>query len=269
MLLLQAQTDLSMSDELRQVAGGFDPRVNSYTGYDVNGYRFHTSSYEQTRPNRKTTNSGVFTQGTDELDYYGKVEEIYELSFHGAKPLQPVIFKCHWFDPRVTRRTPQLGLVEIRQDSVYTQDDVYIVSQQATQVYYTPYPCKKVRNLLGWYMVHKISPHAKLPVPNDEDYNFNPNTYAGEFFQEDGLQGTLVVDITQPMGMEDEMQAVVVDEDAGDEVQDQRDLEMLNRLSLENDNSENIPVVSDEPFDMVDSDDESYNPANPDPEEYF
>jgi len=69
-------------------------------------------------------------------------------------------------------------------------------------------------------MVHKISPHAKLHVPNDEDYNFNPNTYAGEFFQEDGLQGTLVVDITQPMGMEDEMQVVVVDEDAGDEVQD-------------------------------------------------
>jgi hypothetical protein len=61
-----------------------------------------------------------------------------------------------------------------------------------------------------------------------EDYNFNPNTYAREFFQEDGLQGTLVVDITQPMGMEDEMQVVVVDEDAGDEVQDQRDLQMLN-----------------------------------------
>ena len=44
---------------------------------------------------------------------------------------------------------------------------------------------------------------------------------------------------------------------------------MLNWLSLENDNSENIPMVSDEAFDMVDSDDESYNPANPDPEEYF
>jgi len=28
-------------------------------------------------------------------------------------------------------------------------------------------------------------------------------------------------------------------------------------------------MVSDEAFDMVDSDDESYNPANPDPEEYF
>jgi hypothetical protein len=80
----------------------------------------------------------------DGLDYYRRIEEIYELSFAnaiGCKPLSPVIFKCHWFDPRVTRRTPHLGLVEIRHDSFYLGDDVYIVAQQATQVYYTSYAC--------------------------------------------------------------------------------------------------------------------------------
>ena len=84
-----------MSEELRQVAGGYDVRVQSFTGYDVNIYRFHTTRYEQTRPKRKTTNSGVVTPGTDGLDYYGRIEEIYELSFYGSKPLTPVIFKCH------------------------------------------------------------------------------------------------------------------------------------------------------------------------------
>ena len=83
----------------------------------MNGYRFHTASYEQNRPNRQTTNSGVVTPGTDGLDYYG------------TKPLTPVIFKCHWFHPGVTRRTPKLWLVEIRQDSVYLGKDVYIVAQ--------------------------------------------------------------------------------------------------------------------------------------------
>ena len=102
-----------MSPELRQVADGFAYRVRSFSGYDVNGYRFRTTSYEQSRPNRKTTSSGVFTPGLDGVEYYGIIEEIYELKFYGSKSLNPVIFKCHWFDPEVTRRTySNVGLVE-------------------------------------------------------------------------------------------------------------------------------------------------------------
>ena len=36
-----------MRAELRQVANGFAYRVRSFSGYDVNGYRFHTTSHEQ------------------------------------------------------------------------------------------------------------------------------------------------------------------------------------------------------------------------------
>jgi hypothetical protein len=104
-----------MSAELRQVANGFAYRVKKYSGYDVNGYRFRTTNYDQSRPNQKTTCSGVFTPGLDEVDYFGRIEEIYEFIFHSSKPLTPVIFKCHWFDPQVTRRThSNLGIVEIR-----------------------------------------------------------------------------------------------------------------------------------------------------------
>ena len=28
--------------------------------------------------------------------------------------------------------------------------------------------------------MHRVSPHGKVPVPNDEDYNLDPNTYDGE-----------------------------------------------------------------------------------------
>jgi hypothetical protein len=76
---LQTQTDVSINDELRQVANGCAYRVKSFTGYDVNGYRFHTASYEQSWPNRRTINSGVFTPGTDGIDYYRRIEGIYEL----------------------------------------------------------------------------------------------------------------------------------------------------------------------------------------------
>jgi len=125
-----------MSDELKQVARGFRSRVETFTVYDVNGYRFRTRSYEESRPTQKTTCTGVHTPGINNLGYYGIVEEIYELHFEGTKQLKPVVFKCHWFDPNKTRRADDIGQVEIRQDSVYTGEDVYIVAQQATQVYY-------------------------------------------------------------------------------------------------------------------------------------
>ena len=98
-------------------------RVRSFISYDMNGYHFHTISHEQSWPNRRTTNIGVFTQGLDGVEYYGKIEEIYELMFHGCKPLNPVIFKCYWFDPKVVRWTSNLGQVEIRQPSVLPGGD--------------------------------------------------------------------------------------------------------------------------------------------------
>ena len=60
---LQCQSDLSISAEIRQVGKGFDYKVSSFNAYDVNGYRFHTTSYEKSRPNAKTTNTGVYTLG--------------------------------------------------------------------------------------------------------------------------------------------------------------------------------------------------------------
>ena len=92
-----------MSSELRQVADGFAFRVNSFVVYDVNGHRFHMTLQERNRPNQRTTNTRVCMPSHDGVDYYGRLEEIYELEFHGCKPLIPVIFKCHWFDPKLVR----------------------------------------------------------------------------------------------------------------------------------------------------------------------
>jgi hypothetical protein len=170
-----------------------------------------------------------------------------------------------WFDPEVTRRTySNLGLVKIRQDSVFPGDDVYIVAQQAIQVYYLPYACQTKEHLKGWYVVHKVSPHGKVPVPNDEDYNLDPNTYDGECFQEEGLEGRFKVDLTEADRMDVE---TVVDEEE-DEVQNAKDLQMLERLYLGNANDDVDPLDTVD-YDLIDSDDETYDPANPDYEDYF
>ena len=60
---------------------------------------------------------------------------------------------------------------------------------------------------------------------------------------------------------------MVVDEE-GDEVQNVNDLQMLERLHSGNDNA-TIARSDRADYDMVDSDDDTYDPANPDHEDYF
>jgi hypothetical protein len=252
------------------VAKVFDYKVLSFNAYDVNGYRFHTTSYEKSRSNPRTTNTGVFTPEVvlpngDQEDYYGTVEEIYELEYHGEKAPKPVIFKCQWFDPAVSRKSPKFGIVETRHDSFYSGDDVYIVAQQARQVYYFPYACKTDPRLQGWYIVHKVSPHGKLPGPNDDDYNLNPPMHDRDFYKQDeGLPGMLEIGLTGEIEMKVD-EEWVVDEEAADEVHDLRDLKMLDGLQLGNDNDEDEAV---DDLEALDSDDDTYRPNNPDHEEY-
>jgi hypothetical protein len=117
-----------------------------------------------------------------------------------------VIFKCHWFDPQVTRRT-----------------------------------------------------HS-----NDEDYNLDSDTYDGEFFQEDGLEGRFEIDLTEAIRMEVDIEMVVDEEDDG--VQNKNDLVILER----NDINDKLAPSDGVDYEMVESDDESYDPANLDTyEDYF
>jgi hypothetical protein len=114
--------------------------------------------------------------------------------------------------------------------------------------------------------VYNVSPHGNLHVQNDEDYNLDPNTYDEEFFQEDELERQFEIDLTEVIRMEVDIE-MVVDEEK-DEVQNENDLEMLEELHLGNENDELVPSDGVD-YQMVDSDDETYDLANPDHEDYF
>jgi hypothetical protein len=112
--------------------------------------------------------------------------------------------------------------------------------------------------------VYKVPPHGKLPVPNDEDYNLDPDTYDREFFQEDRMEGRFEIYLTEAIRMEVDIEMVVDEED--DEVQNENDLVILEGNGI---NDELAPSDGVD-YEMVDSDDESYDPANPDTyEDYF
>jgi hypothetical protein len=99
-------------------------------------------------------------------------------------------------------------------------------------VYYLPYACQTKEHLKGWDVVYKVSPHGKLLVRNNEDYNLDLDTYDREFFQEDGLEGRFEIDLSETIGMEVDIKMVFDEED--DEVQNENGLEILEGNDINN-----------------------------------
>ena len=88
-------------------------------------------------------------------------------------------------------------------------------------------------------------------MSSNEDYNIDPNTYDGEFFQEDGLEGYFEIDLTGVIEMEVHDDEMVDDEDADEEVRNAKDLELLERLQLGDDNEDEIPPL-EHGFELLD-----------------
>ena len=89
------------------------------------------------------------------------------------------------------------------------------------------------------------------------------------FFQEEGLQESFEIDLSDEIGMEVDNEREV-DEKGGDEVQNILDLQLLEWLCLSIDSEDDIPPSDSAGYvDIADSDDDDYDPANPDYDDYF
>ena len=87
-------------------------------------------------------------------------------------------------------------------------------------MFYLSYACQTAKNLKGWDVVINVPTHSKPAAPTDEDYQrINPNTYEGEFYQEDGLTGEFSIHLPtddDDMEVDDDQ-----DEDEGIEAGDE------------------------------------------------
>jgi hypothetical protein len=77
-------------------------KVRNYCRYDINGFQFHSTTFEALQPLAATTNSGVVMRAINaegrETNCYGTIKKILEFSFVGNKELKVVLFDCDWFD---------------------------------------------------------------------------------------------------------------------------------------------------------------------------
>ncbi|KAL6655769.1 hypothetical protein ACP70R_006595 [Stipagrostis hirtigluma subsp. patula] len=125
-----------------------------YSGYIINGFRFHIMSREAAR---KTQNSGVVNIADDGVNYYGRLSDIIELSYRDYKV---VLFRCDWYDVhhRAGIRQDEFGFTLVNFNrKIHTgerlEHDPFVFSSQVQQVFYVEDPKAK-----GWNVVVRVTP---------------------------------------------------------------------------------------------------------------
>ena len=93
-------------------------------------------------------NSGVSIRssngGSSEDDFYGLLNEIIEIKYHGPLMLRVVLFKCTWFDPvKGMKVHTKFNLIKINHKKRYMEDEPFVSAQQAIQVCYASYTSLK------------------------------------------------------------------------------------------------------------------------------
>lgn len=126
--------------------------ATTYSSYTINGFNFHTHTYDEGRPVQSSgvalvAQTSCFENGNmnpvvRNMSYYGIIKEIIELNYHNKGNI--VLFKCDQFDNRVQGRwvkTDQFGITSVNLKHVFNTgerllDEPFILASQALQVYH-------------------------------------------------------------------------------------------------------------------------------------
>lgn len=167
--------------------------VTCYSGIIVNGYRFHT---KENGKNKATMNSGVCVRGSiygeNDLDYYGILEEILELSYLGTQN-KVLLLRCHWFDPiNGVKVDVRYDLVDVKPNSKLQSNEPFVLASQAQQVYYTMYPQSNGRGRGDWWAACKVKRKLFVAESFNNDHVDLNQLDANGYYQDDGSLGTPV-----------------------------------------------------------------------------
>nr|AAX96366.1 transposon protein, putative, CACTA, En/Spm sub-class [Oryza sativa Japonica Group] len=132
---------------MKRLACGPSTTVNSWQGYDINGYSFSTRA----RDNKTyTQNSGVRVEAIDEAgekqSYFGFIEEIWEIDY--GHTMQFPIFKCQWVKYPNGVNVDKFGLTIVDLASVGHKDDPWVLTNRVAQVFYVKDPSNLKKDIV-------------------------------------------------------------------------------------------------------------------------
>ncbi|XP_059289003.1 uncharacterized protein LOC132042500 isoform X1 [Lycium ferocissimum] len=131
----------------------------------VNGFRFQTKELES---RRKTQNCGVLVRGDDsdsKKEYYGIVEDIYELSYRGNRKVY--LFRCHWWDVAHLGKGYKIdkyGFTSVNTRCALRTNEPFVLASQSLQVFYLNDMIDK-----EWFVVVKTNRHDLYNMPEKND----------------------------------------------------------------------------------------------------
>jgi hypothetical protein len=193
------------SDEIQILAKAPMMTARKYSSYTLNGFDFHTKSYDD---GRSVQNSGValiaesecFERGNKDniilgnKTYYGIIKEIVELNYQHKGNV--VLFKCDWVDNRVQDKwvkTDQFGVTSVNFRYLFNtgekiSDEPFILASQAVQVFYVPDPIDT-----EWAAVLQSKPRDFYDMDNLESEDLDNGN--GLVVPLHDLKGNVTVDI--------------------------------------------------------------------------
>lgn len=139
----------NVSKDLEVLAMGPNRASKKFSGYVINGYRFHTKKRDA---KCITQNSGVFLTAlttsfasskdknplVGNVNYYGAIEEILEVDYWGE--FSVVLFKCCWYQ----EEKDLYGLTRVNFNRLCQKSDPYVMASQVQQVFYIEDPTEKM-----------------------------------------------------------------------------------------------------------------------------
>ncbi|KAA0054778.1 transposase [Cucumis melo var. makuwa] len=116
--------------------------------YAINGYRYHTESYDK---KRSVQNSGVslvaktmqVSSSKDknpiigDMSFYGVIKDIWELNYN---TFNVAVFRCDWVENNNGMKIDDLGFVLVDLKRIGHKSDSFIMATQPRQVFYVEDP---------------------------------------------------------------------------------------------------------------------------------
>lgn len=139
-----------------------------YSGFVINGCRFHTISREE---GRKTQNSGVVMRSDKGINYYGRLSDIIEISYEDQYKV--VLFKCEWYDVhhRAGLQTDVFGFTLVNFSRMMhtgeeLEDEPFVFSSQAEQIFYV-----EDGKTEEWHVVRQFRPRDLFDTGTESSLN--------------------------------------------------------------------------------------------------
>jgi hypothetical protein len=130
-------SDTPISEYLQKLTRDPIFTVVTYQGYDINGYTFYTKRQDKksTYQNSDVRVDAYDVMGEDKIMYYGQIQEIYELDFHG---FQIPLFRCNWVDANKGVVKDKYGFITVDLNHQGYKSEPFVLAKHITQVFYVP-----------------------------------------------------------------------------------------------------------------------------------